>query len=267
MESITRILQAKKKSKAALLVAIALVVMLQLSSHITTVIAGFPSGDKRMIFVQMEALTGWPAKDEWDFEHLGMSNHPFIKANYPHHEGVWGWGDVADQVVMMVRNIRRSMVEYHDILWDIGYAKTWEDASLFLDNLYSERPPLTDFLAWRDERVMDEVHWYGWFIDYYMEGGLLRDIFTHKTTTKEHWDMLMMPTVYTRAELDYDLVVGADTVVTDAYDPNCATVTEGCEPVAVISAENLRDYTRGPAETTLIANVFLMAAYLHRIIH
>jgi len=139
--------------------------------------------------------------------------------------------------------------------WDIGYAKTWEDASLFLNKLYSERPPLTDFLAWRDERVLDEVHWYGWFIDYYMEGGLLRDIFTHKTTTKQHWDMLMMPTVYTRAELDYDLVVGADTVVTDAYDPHCATVTEGCEPVAVISAENLRDYTRGPAETAAIANV------------
>ena len=96
-----------------------------------TIIAGFPSGDKRMIFVQMEALTGWrkskvfhfffthtkdsvvslkkhvhniisAAKDEWDFEHIGMSNHPFIKANYPHHEGVWGWEDVADQVVMMV---------------------------------------------------------------------------------------------------------------------------------------------------------------------
>ena len=27
-----------------------------------TIIAGFPSGDKRMIFTQMEALTGWPAK-------------------------------------------------------------------------------------------------------------------------------------------------------------------------------------------------------------
>ena len=36
-----------------------------------TIIAGFPSGDKRMIFTQMEALTGWPAKDEWDFEFLG----------------------------------------------------------------------------------------------------------------------------------------------------------------------------------------------------
>ena len=41
-------------------------------------------------------------------------------ANYPHHEGIWGWEDAADQVVMMIRNIRRSMVDYHDILWDIG---------------------------------------------------------------------------------------------------------------------------------------------------
>lgn len=50
-----------------------------------TIIAGFPSGDKRLTFVQMEALTGWAAKDEWDFEFLGMTNNPFIKANYPHH--------------------------------------------------------------------------------------------------------------------------------------------------------------------------------------
>ena len=54
-----------------------------------TIVAGFPSGDKRLTFIQMEALTGWPAKDEWDFEFLGMSNHPFIKANYPHHEGTF----------------------------------------------------------------------------------------------------------------------------------------------------------------------------------
>ena len=76
---------------------------------------------------------------------------------------------------MVVRNIRRSMVEYHDILWDIGYAKTFDEAYLMLDNLYAARPPLSDFLAWRDERVMDEIHWYGWFIDYYMEGGRYKD--------------------------------------------------------------------------------------------
>ena len=103
-----------------------------------------------MIFLQMEALTGWgkktlfltdimakkfsctvrsrffprqvsnivpawmlyiAAKDEWDFEYLGILNHPFIKASHPHHEGIWGWGNVADQMVLMIRNMRRSMVE------------------------------------------------------------------------------------------------------------------------------------------------------------
>ena len=45
------------------------------------------SGDKRLVFIQMEGLTGLSAKDEWNFEHDGYTNHPFIKSNYPHHEG------------------------------------------------------------------------------------------------------------------------------------------------------------------------------------
>ena len=101
------------------------------------------------------------AKDEWDFEYLGDSNHPFIKANYPHHEGIWGWGTNADQIVLVVKNIRKSLVEYHDILWDIGYAKTWADARVNIDKIYGERPPLEDFRVWRDLRVFDEISWYG----------------------------------------------------------------------------------------------------------
>ena len=92
------------------------------------------------------------ARDEWDFAYLGQTNQPFIKANYPHHEGIWGWQDKADQMIMVVRNIRRSMVEYHDILWDIGYAKTFHDAFERIANLYAERPPMEDFLVWRDLR-------------------------------------------------------------------------------------------------------------------
>jgi hypothetical protein len=89
-----------------------------------------------------------------------------------------------------------------------------------------------------------------------MEGGLMRDMFTHKLTTPEHWNMLMMPTKYTRAELDYDLVVGAETVVEPSYDPHCqGDVSGGCQPVAVISAEKLREHDVGAAETTKIANV------------
>ena len=82
-----------------------------------TIVAGYPSGDKRLTFVQLEGLTGLSARDEWDFKFLGMTNQPFIKANYPHHEGIWGWGDVGDQVLLVVSEIKKVMVEYHDVLW------------------------------------------------------------------------------------------------------------------------------------------------------
>lgn len=223
-----------------------------------TIIAGYPSGDKRLTFVQMEALTGYAAKDEWDFQYLGMSNHPFIKANYPHHEGIWGWEDAGDQVILVVRNMRRSMVEYHDILWDIGYAKTWEQASELLTNLYAERPPLDDFRAWRDLRVMDEVHWYGWFIDYWMEAGLMRDIMTHKITTPHHFEMIKEPTIFSKDEIAYDVVVGPDTVVTPSYDPHCVNdVSGGCHPVQIISAEHLVETSSGPAEGRKLGNVLM----------
>ena len=40
-------------------------------------------------------------------------------------------------------------------------AADWESASLLLDDLYAERPPQADFLAWRDLRALEEAHWYG----------------------------------------------------------------------------------------------------------
>ena len=87
------------------------------SSFLKTIIAGYPSGDKRLAFLQLEGLTGLSARDEWDFKFLGMTNQPFIKANYPHHEGIWGWGDVGEQVIMVVSELQKVLVEYHDILW------------------------------------------------------------------------------------------------------------------------------------------------------
>lgn len=85
----------------------------------------------------------------------------------------------------------------------------------------------------------------------------MRDMFTHKITTPQHWNMLIVPTAWTRAELEYDLIVGADTVVLPSYDPHCVNVdiSGGCEPVAVISAEKLRDDIEGKNETAAIANI------------
>jgi hypothetical protein len=71
--------------------------------------------------------------------------------------------------------------------------------------------------------------------------------------------VLMMPFNFKREQLDYDLVVGADTVVTPIYDPHCTNgdVTLGCEPIAIVSAEKLLDYNAGPAETTKIAQALM----------
>ncbi len=44
-----------------------------------TLIVGYPSGDKRVAFIQMEAITGFAAKDEWDFKYLGkMKSCSFV---------------------------------------------------------------------------------------------------------------------------------------------------------------------------------------------
>ncbi len=82
-----------------------------------SIIAGYPSGDKCLTYLQLEGLTGLSARDEWDFKFLAHTNQPFIKANYPHHEGIWGWGNVGDQVLLVVSDLKRVLVEYHDILW------------------------------------------------------------------------------------------------------------------------------------------------------
>ena len=86
-----------------------------------------------------------------------MTAQPYIKTNYPHHEGIWGWQDHADHVILVVRNIRETIDEYHDILADIDYAKTWEEATEKIPNLYNGYIDMDNYAGWRDERVMDEV--------------------------------------------------------------------------------------------------------------
>ena len=170
-----------------------------------TIVVGYPGGDKRTVLRQMEALTELSGRDAWDYEFLGMTSQPYIKTNYPHHEGIWGWQDHADHVILIVRSIRQTIDEYHDILADIDYAKTWEEATEKIPNLYNGYIDMDNYAGWRDERVMDEIGWYGWVIDYWMESGLMRDYFDHKVTTPEHFEMLREPETYTYGELQWDV--------------------------------------------------------------
>lgn len=87
----------------------------------------------------------------------------------------------------------------------------------------------------------------------FLQGGLMRDVVTHKPTTYEHWVMLQDSSLYSPSQRSYESVV-ADGIVTPQYDPNCIEkVREGCQPVAVLSAEHLVDPTTGPAENHKLA--------------
>ena len=59
---------------------------------------------------------------------------------------------------------------------------------------------------------------------------------------------------------DPDFMNQNTTLVHDDHalqDPNCNGVTGSCRPVMIISADKLRDYTDGPAETEIIGNILM----------
>ena len=92
-----------------------------------------------MAYVQMEALSGLPSKDDWDFVYNGYSNAPFIKTNYPHPSGVWSWDDHADQVALVLQYIRRSMVEYSDVMWYMSHESEYNKDREKVEELYGQR--------------------------------------------------------------------------------------------------------------------------------
>jgi len=55
-----------------------------------TLIVGYPGADKRTVLRQAEAMTKLSGRDSWDLKYLGITDQPFFKTNYPHHEGIWG---------------------------------------------------------------------------------------------------------------------------------------------------------------------------------
>ena len=99
-------------------------------------------------------------------------------------------------------------------------------------------------------------------IDYWMEGGILRDYFDHKLTNKAHFDKLRKPELYTYGELQWDVNHCEETANIDIeYDVVCAPdVTEDCVPKLVISAERLMANETGRAENRKLAELLTSPA-------
>jgi len=224
--------------------------------YFKTLVTGYPGVAKRMVYAQMEALVGLPTNDEWPHTIAveDKPNRPFWKANYPHHEGYWTWSDVIDQTVLVLRNPRHAIEEYHAIRWDVNYATQYDEALDNVDSLYVNRPDVDDFITWRDERIFREIKWWGWHIDYWMEGGIMRDNMSNKYTTAEHFFYMLNPSAYGDDGSLFVKFVGEE-LVPPTYDDRCIfEMKEKCQPVAVVSIERLMDYKTGVNETSKIAN-------------
>jgi len=214
----------------------------------STAVVAFPGAGKRIAFLQLEALTELTTKDDfWLERDTDITNYAFFKTQYPHHEGIWSWGDKCSQSVYLLTNPRMALLTYLFILHEIHYAKVWETAYVHLDRVFTMRAPTEDWIKWRDIRVSAEIHWWSWHIDYWMEGGLLRDMFTHELTTPKHFLRIMAPTVYTEAELR--AWQSKLTNVQPTYDTHCnGGDMNNCRPTVIASYERMMDPSTGPQE-------------------
>ena len=105
--------------------------------------------------------------------------------------------------------------------------------------------------------LFSEVHWYSWMIDYYMEGGLMRDMFNHELTIPMQWFIATLPNFFTKFEMRHGRFVDENETDTleHNYDPMCATLTKGCYPVLVIDPAKLVDLDYGPTESRKLAQL------------
>lgn len=212
----------------------------------STLVAGFPGSGKRAAFMQLEGMTELRAGDDQNIT-AGSFNTRFAlkKTNYPHHDGAWEWGGNMKQVVLLVRNPRWALPSYHHLLYEIEYADSWILSYLRQHKTYTMRSPIEDWIKWRDTRFDVEIKKWGWFIDFWMEGGVARDIFSHNLTTLEHFDRLKQPVMYAAPEL----TTAQNSIgnITAQIDSHCVE-DMNCTVVAIASFEKMIDRESGPSE-------------------
>jgi hypothetical protein len=209
----------------------------------STLLAAFPGSGKRTAFMQLEGMTELRAGDDYNLSPDSVGKKfAFMKSNYPQHEGIWSFGKKMNQAILLVRNPRWALPNYQHMLHSID----WESSYKHRFQVYTMRPPIEDWIVWRELRFDAEIKKWGWFIDYWMEGGLLRDVFTNKLTTAEHFERLTQPMMYAQAELMAEQETLID--VAPSVDGHCIHDMQSCKPVAIASFERIMDPETGPSE-------------------
>eukprot|EP00548_Thalassiothrix_antarctica_P020457 CAMPEP_0194194038 /NCGR_PEP_ID=MMETSP0154-20130528/75362_1 /TAXON_ID=1049557 /ORGANISM="Thalassiothrix antarctica, Strain L6-D1" /LENGTH=475 /DNA_ID=CAMNT_0038918427 /DNA_START=680 /DNA_END=2107 /DNA_ORIENTATION=+ len=252
-----------------------------------TLFVGYPASGMRVTWQQTEGLTGMQVRD--DFFELQYPKIGLVKTQYPHYEGIWSYGSDLDQTVLLIRNPRWAIPSYHTLINEIGYAHSWEVAYEELDNVFTRRAPMSDWINWRDYRLWEEIILWGNYIDFYMSDGEkywseydfdeeLDNVFTRRAPMSDWinwrdyrlWEEIILWGNYIDFYMsdgekywsEYDFERNGqwpfyflnETQRPWPQDLHCQHDIE-CVPKEVISYERLRDPIVGPEELRKIANV------------
>ncbi len=136
-----------------------------------TLLASYPGSGKRFTWTVIKALTNTEVADDWNFSDKLNQNPLTIKTSWPHKEGKWSWGSQMDQVILLIRNPRWAIPSYHNMRWELDYARDWPSSYARILDTYTERPDVTQWENWRDGRAKIEAdRWYD-FLNFWMQGG------------------------------------------------------------------------------------------------
>jgi len=223
-----------------------------------TLLVSYPGAAKRATYMQLSGLTGLLTADDFYLTNNKLDRYAFYKSQYPHHEGIWSWKDRVSQSIYVLQNPRTALQDYMFLVSEIHYSDGWIKSFSNLFRTFTLRPLAAEWITWRDNRFNSEIHFWRWHIDYWMEGGLLRDVYTHELTTPEHFNRLLKPSQYEEAELTSFQNGLVD--VTATYDDHCGHDgndgdIDDCRPVTIVSYEHITGYVTGPEEVAKLAAV------------
>jgi len=220
----------------------------------STVIVSYPGSAKRAAHTLFSGLTELTTRDDFYLNETSpIQRYAFYKTQYPHHEGIWSWDAACRQSVYVLQNPRRALITYHFILYEIYFSTQWWQSYEALHRVFTLNAPLDSWDEWRDLRMRSEIRQWGWHIDYWMEGGLMRDFYTNEITTPEHFDRLKHPERFSEGELR--AFQNGLINVQPTYDGVCDQIESGCQPVTVTSYESIIRDTTGPLEANKLASV------------
>mmetsp|Transcript_9847 Transcript_9847/g.14502 ORF Transcript_9847/g.14502 Transcript_9847/m.14502 type:complete len:428 (+) Transcript_9847:80-1363(+) len=203
------------------------------SDPLGTLVASYPGGGMRVTWQQLEGLTGIQVGDDYEYSGKRVG---IIKTQWPHYEGIWSYGATLNQTILVVRNPRWAIPSFHNILSEVNYGQDFSEVYPYLNDLFTKRAPIANWIKWRDLKFEKEIELWAWHIDYYMEQG------------SKYW-----------TDLDFDRVGEKPFhFLTDEEKPwpkdiHCINDID-CFPKALISYEKLRKHDTGPGELSKIAN-------------